>query len=54
MNTRETSGMRELTASELEEVTGAACAQGQHIKEASMSSATSRTPVAYFGGYPIF
>jgi hypothetical protein len=35
----ETSGMRALTASELEQVTGGlkACVQGEHIKEATIT-----------------
>ena len=43
MNTRATNGMRELTASELEGVTGAAkmCAQGVHIKEATITTTSS-------------
>ena len=58
MNTREKSKIRELTAAELEEVTGGlACATGEHLKTAQLDVRVSEprgTPVAYFGGIPIY
>ena len=55
MNTREKSKIRELTAAELEEVTGGqVCATGAHIKNGLMTVREARTPVAYFGGIPIY
>jgi hypothetical protein len=56
MNTREKSNIRELTAAELEEVTGGqlVCATGAHLKDGVMTVRESRTPVAYFGGIPIY
>ena len=53
MTPREKSKIRELTATELEEVSGGqqVCAKGEHIKSAVI---TARTPVAYFGGIPIY
>jgi len=57
MNTRETNEIRELTTAELDEVMGAACANGAHINEATLTvrdGQAPRTPVAYFGGIPIY
>jgi hypothetical protein len=55
MSIRETSEIRELTEVELEEVTGGnTCANGAHIKEATLTVREPRTPVAYFGGIPIY
>jgi hypothetical protein len=56
MNTREKSEIRELTAAELEEVTGGlVCATGEHLKTATLDVREPRgTPVAYFGGIPIY
>ena len=55
MNTREKSKIRELTAAELEEVTGGqVCATGAHLKTATVEVRETRTPVAYFGGIPIY
>jgi hypothetical protein len=56
MNTREKSNIRELTAAELEEVTGGqlVCATGAHLKDGVMTVREARTPVAYFGGIPIY
>ena len=56
MNTREKSKIRELTAAELEEVSGGqqACAKGEHIKSAVITVREERAPVAYFGGIPIY
>ena len=56
MNTREKSKIRELTAAELEEVTGGlVCATGEHLKTATLDVREPRgTPVAYFGGIPIY
>jgi hypothetical protein len=55
MNTREKSEIRELTAAELEEVTGGqVCATGAHLKTATVEVRETRTPVAYFGGIPIY
>jgi hypothetical protein len=50
MNTRETSGMRELTASELEEVTGAlTCAKGAHFKQAILTLSTTTSSGSSWG-----
>ena len=56
MNTRERSEIREVTAAELEEVTGGnlVCANGAHIKEGVLTVREPRTPVGYFGGIPIY
>ena len=56
MNTREKSKIRELTAAELEEVSGGqqVCAKGEHFKTAQLDVRVSGTPVAYFGGIPIY
>jgi hypothetical protein len=55
MNTREKSKIRELTVAELEEVSGGqVCAKGEHIKSAVITVREERTPVAYFGGIPIY
>jgi hypothetical protein len=55
MNTREKSEIRELTAAELEEVTGGnlVCATGAHIQQATLT-VRERTPVANFGGILIY
>jgi bacteriocin-like protein len=55
MNAQERSEIRELTATELEQVTGGllVCANGAHFKEASVST-RSRTPVGSFGGILIY
>ena len=54
MNVEETNETK-LTALELDEVTGGkACANGAHLKDAHLFIREPRTPVAYFGGYPIF
>jgi hypothetical protein len=47
---------RELRDDELDEVTGGAktCANGAHIQQATLTVREPRTPVAYFGGIPIF
>ena len=47
---------RELRDDELNEVTGGvkACANGAHIQQASLTVREPRTPVANFGGIPIF
>jgi hypothetical protein len=53
MNTTQTSGLRALTASELEQVTGGlkACAAGVHIKEATITVRATTTPSgSYFSG----
>jgi hypothetical protein len=46
----------ELTAAELEEVTGGnlVCANGAHIQQGTLTVREPRTPVAYFGGIPIY
>ena len=55
MNTTEKDEIRELNEVELEQMTGGLhCASGQHIKTATLVTGNPRTPVAYFGGYPIF
>lgn len=56
MSTKEKSEIRELTAVELEEVTGGnlVCANGAHIIKAGMTVREPRTPVGYFGGIPIY
>jgi hypothetical protein len=56
MNTREKSEIRELTAAALEEVTGGqlVCATGAHLKTATVEMRETRTPVAHFGGIPIY
>ena len=57
MNTREKSEIRELTAAELEEVTGGACANGAHIQTAILTTRDAqapRTPVGSFGGILIY
>jgi hypothetical protein len=41
MNIPQTSEMRELTGSELEQVTGGSCVQGAHIKDAIVTTTTS-------------
>ena len=46
---------RELRDDALEEVTGGqVCATGAHYKTATMEVRETRTPVAYFGGIPIY
>ena len=47
---------RELRDHELDEVTGGlqVCANGAHIQQATLTVREPRTPVAYFGGIPIF
>ena len=45
---------RELRDDELDGVTGGACANGAHIQQATLTVREPRTPVAYFGGIPIF
>jgi hypothetical protein len=54
MNVQETNEIRELTAPELDEVMGGVCANGAHLKDGQLTVRETRTPVAYFGGYPIF
>ena len=47
---------RELRDDELDEMTGGlqVCATGAHYKTATMEVRETRTPVAYFGGIPIY
>jgi hypothetical protein len=47
---------RELRDHELDGVTGGlqVCANGAHIQQATVTVREPRTPVAYFGGIPIF
>jgi hypothetical protein len=51
MNTRETSGIRELSGSELEQVTGAIfmCAQGVHFKEATLTMSSTTSSGSFWG-----